>query len=84
MDLYELNLRLAGVLLVQNGGISLSEIEALPFVKDRREALAIAKRLLNGSVGPYRVTVSENRGDLDIRLRLNDDVSSRHDEPVLA
>ncbi len=83
MDLYELNLRLAGALLIQNGGISLSEIEALPFVNDRKEALAIAKRLLNGSVGPYRVTVSESRGDLDISLCLEDSAPSKHDEPVL-
>jgi hypothetical protein len=38
--------RLAAALLLQDGRLSLSEIEALPFVEGYEDALTIARRLL--------------------------------------
>jgi len=43
--------RLAYALLRQSGSLSLAEIEALPFIEDSHEALAVANRLLQAGQG---------------------------------
>ena len=46
-DLHNVSVRLAGVLLIQDGEITLSDIESLPFVETKEEALSIARKLVH-------------------------------------
>ena len=58
----------AAIALLTKGRISLAEIEAIPCVRGRREAIAVANRLLR-SFGP-RCRV-DHGGGYGIRLRLS-------------
>jgi hypothetical protein len=46
IDAHELAVRLAAALLLQDGLLSISEIEAIPGVRNRSDASSIAQRLL--------------------------------------
>ena len=63
-------MKLAGMLLLQNGRVSVSEIEALPFVRDRYEALAIAQTLLRwlGDQCPIEVSGEEDPSGISLSL----------------
>lgn len=62
-EFHKISLTLAGMMLLRNGQITLDEIEALPFVENRQDALAIARRLLNTFGNAYRVELRTG-GDL--------------------
>ena len=70
VDTYAIAVKLAGMLLIQNGQITIREIETLPFVRDRLEAEAIAQRLAKAFTGYYRIEVAEGVGSAETRLRL--------------
>ena len=81
VDTFSLSVRLAGMLLLQNGQITVGEIEALPFVSDRQEARAIAQRLARAFGRHYRIEVPTGPGTVDTEIRLvSDAVSSESRE----
>ena len=59
-DLHNVSVRLAGVLLIQDGEITLSDIESLPFVETREEALSIARKLVHVFGEEYRVEMHDD------------------------
>lgn len=70
VDTYDIAVKLAGMLLLRNGEITTSEIESLPFVNGRQEALAIAQKLSRAFDSRYRVEVSSGLRQSDTKLRL--------------
>ena len=44
-ELRSVNLKLAAMLLIRDGHLSINEIKALPFVETREEALSIAQEI---------------------------------------
>ena len=72
IDEFTLSVRLAGMLLLQDGQISLEEIESLPFVNSRTESRAVAQRLLRGFSSQYNIEVVPGSGPTDVRLKLSE------------
>ena len=70
VDTYAIAVKLAGMLLIQNGQITVREIKTLPFVQDSREAHAIAQRLTKAFARRYRIHVAESAGGAETSLRL--------------
>ena len=70
IDTFGISVKLAGMLLLRHGGISVSEIEALPFVKDKQEARAIALRLTRAFESGYHVEIDNSPLRPDTRIRI--------------
>ena len=70
IDTYSIAVKLGGMLLIQNGQITVGEIESLPFVQGKREACAVAQRLAKAFGPRYRIEVAEGVGGAETRLRL--------------
>lgn len=66
----DLAARLAYALLRQQGALSLEDIEALPIVYGRHEALAVANRLLRSDVGDVEESSAARAGSLNRRDHL--------------
>ena len=70
VDTYAIAVKLAGMVLMQSGQITLGEIETLPFVQSKQEAYAIARRLAKAFGPRYRIEVAEYTGGAETKLRL--------------
>ena len=70
IDTYSVAVKLAGMLLLHDGEITVGEIESLPFVNNRQEAIAIAQKLAKAFESDYQVEVSSGLGQSGARLRL--------------
>lgn len=72
LDTYGLAVKLAGMLLVQNGQITIDEIKSLPFVQSSQEAHAIAQRLAKVFGYRYHIEVAGGVGvgGAETRLRI--------------
>ena len=62
VDTYAIAVKLAGMLLVQNGRITIDEIKSLPFVQGIQEAHAIAQRLATVFGHRYRIEIAGGVG----------------------
>lgn len=70
VETFDVSVRMAGLLLLNNSQISIEEIEALPFIDGRREAYAVAQRLVAGFASTYKVEVASGPWEFDIKIRL--------------
>ncbi len=70
VDRFAVSTKIAQALLLSNAHITLTEIEALPFVEDRKEACAVASRLLRLFAPPYHIEVDQLAYQSDVKLRL--------------
>ena len=70
VDTYTIAVKLAGMVLMQNGQITLGEIQNLPFVQSKQEAYAIAQRLARAFGSRYHIEVAEDAGGAETRLML--------------
>ena len=77
VDTYRIAVKLAGMLLVQNGRITIDEIKSLPFVQGVQEAHAIAQRLATAFGHRYRIEVAGGIGadDTETSLKLVSSIS---------
>jgi len=69
---YEVSTRIAAALLLKHGELSLSDIEALPFVEDEEMALAIVGRLrslLNAEPRQRRIPGTNGAWEMVIELK---------------
>lgn len=66
-DTFAISVRQAEMLLLNDAQITLKEIQALPFIDDQQEALAVAQRLVKILPSKFRVEIS-------IDPRYSDDV----------
>ena len=62
--------RLAGMLLLGNGRITLEDIRSLPFVDNDEQALHVANRLIETFDTEYEVEVHSNGPDAGATLTL--------------
>ena len=71
VDRFTVSVKLAGMLLLDNGQISVREIECLPLVKNRQEANAIAHNLMEAMQPKFQISVTAGVGQTDTRLSLS-------------
>lgn len=57
-DTFSVSVRQAEMLLLNDAHISLKEIQALPFIDDHQEALAVAQELVKNVRSRYRVEIT--------------------------
>jgi hypothetical protein len=69
-DTFEISVTLAATLLLQKGDVSISDIRALPFVRDQQEAFAIARRLSDSFGSRCRVEVPDSQGGANVRISM--------------
>ncbi len=70
-DTFAVSVRQAEMLLLNDAQISINEIQALPFIKDRQEALAVIQRLIKILPPKYRVEITTDPWDSNnIKLTL--------------
>ncbi len=70
-DTFSVSVRQAEMLLLNDAHISLKEIQALPFIDDQQEALAVAQRLIKNLAPNYNVEITSDPWDTDdVRLSL--------------
>ena len=85
IDTFDASVELAGRLLLHQGRISLEEIQHVPFVEGKQEALAVAQNLID----KYEVEVVKNTWNGEITLYLHTSTAkggrtgSRHRKPHL-
>ena len=83
VDTYALAVRLAGMLLMRNGQITIGEIQNLPFVRDKDEAYAVAQRLVQVFGHHHGIEFTSETGGPDTRLSLNlTNVAERSKEDI--
>ncbi len=74
-DTFSVSVRQAEMLLLNDAQISLKEIQALPFIDDHQEALAVAQKLVKNIGARYRVGITldpRNSDDVVFTLILDD------------
>ena len=71
IDTFDISVRLAGMLLLHDGEISVSDIEAIPFVQNRAEAHAVARKLAYTFEGMYGIDISSTTLRPEARLRIH-------------
>ncbi len=70
-DTFSVSVRQAELLLLNDAHISLREIQALPFIENDEEALAVTQRLVEILEPRFRVEITSNPWDSeDVRLTL--------------
>ena len=69
IDRFDISVKLAAMLLMHDGAISIKDIESIPSVGDREEAYAVARRLVDGFNETYQVEVIA-RGDSNVEIVL--------------
>ena len=77
-------IRLASLLLMSNAQITMTEIQALPFVTNRQEADAVAQNLMRVFGPRYRIEVSSGLGRSGVMLRLETALGSTESSQVSA
>ena len=81
VDTFEISVTLAATLLLQKGDVSISDIRALPFVRDQQEAFAIARRLSDAFGSRCRAEALDSLGGDNARIRMAINDSPR--EPLV-
>ena len=73
-DKFEISVRLAKALLMKDGVLSIREIRAIPHVRSRAEALAVARRLAKIHSPYFSVEIVDDiiSGDLKLRIALDE------------
>ena len=70
-DTFSVSVRQAEILLLNDAQISLKEIQALPFINNHQEALAVAQRLIKILAPKYSVEITSDPWHSDdVRLTL--------------
>lgn len=70
-DTFSVSVKQAEMLLLNDAHISLRDIQALPYIEDHQEALAVTQRLIKVLAPKYRVEISSNPWDVDdVKLTL--------------
>ena len=70
-DTFSVSVRQAELLLLNDAHISLDEIQALPYIEDHQEALAVTQRLIRILAPKYKVVITSNPWDAeDVKLTL--------------
>ena len=64
-DTFSVSVRQAELLLLNDAHISLKDIQALPFIDDQQEALAVAQRLVKNLAPRYSVEITSDPWDTD-------------------
>ena len=70
VDTFEISVTLAATLLLQKGDVSITDIKALPFVRDQQEAFAIARRVSDAFGPRCRVEAPDSLGGANARIRM--------------
>ena len=70
-DTFAIAVQLAGMLLLREAQITIGDIEALPFVHSREEALAVAQRLLSAFGPTYGMKLVSDPWASDVMFKLD-------------
>ena len=70
-DTFAISVRLAGMLLLRESQITLQDIEALPLVRNRQEAYAVAQKLLKAFGPTYGMKLVSDPWSSELKFQLD-------------